>query len=442
MHAATSSANDEPGANLMPGPIAIERGKGSAAGVGRGVKAWLLVLPLLAFIGVTFIAPLGAMLTRSVHTPVVADALPETLSLLRAWDADGLPGEAVFAAAAQEILAAREARTLGQVGTRINRLESGLRGVLSRTARHLRNAPATQSRHARAGAGERAGADTPWRDTLLGIDDAWGAVDTWLAIRRAGERFTARHYLNALDLTQTGDGSIVAQPPELRIYVPLLGRTLLVSLAITVLCLALGYPVAYLIAQAPPNRANLLLLLVLVPFWTSLLVRTTSWIVLLQSEGVVNDLLVAAGLIGNQDRLAMIYNMTGTMVAMTHVLLPFMVLPLYSVMRTIPPQYMRAATSLGGTFFQAFRRVYWPQTLPGVGAGSLLVFILAIGYYITPALVGGRTGQLISNMIAYHMQQSLNWGLAAALGGVLLVCVVALYLVFDRLVGVDRMRLG
>ena len=426
----------------MPGTVAAQGGSRPASASARGLKAWLLVLPLLAFIGVTFIVPLGAMLTRSVHTPVVADALPETLALLRAWDAAGLPGEAVFAAAAQEIRTARETRTLGQVATRINRLQSGMRGVLSRTARQLRNAAPPGGDHGPEGAGQMSGEATPWRDTLLGIEDAWGEVDTWLAVRRAGERFTARHYLNAVDLTQSGDGSIVAQPPELRIYLPLLGRTLLVSLAITLLCLALGYPVAYLIAQAPPNRANLLLLLVLVPFWTSLLVRTTSWIVLLQSQGVVNDVLVAAGLLGDEDRLAMIYNMTGTMVAMTHVLLPFMVLPLYSVMRTIPPHYMRAATSLGGTFFQSFRRVYWPQTLPGVGAGSLLVFILAIGYYITPALVGGRTGQLISNMIAYHMQQSLNWGLAAALGGLLLACVVVLYLLFDRLVGVERMRLG
>ena len=277
---------------------------------------------------------------------------------------------------------------------------------------------------------------------MLDIDDAWGEITTWLAIRRAGERFTARHYLHALDLDRGLDGQIVPQPPELRIYVPLLTRTLAISLGITALCLVLGYPIAYLIAQAPPGRANLLLLLVLVPFWTSLLVRTTSWIVLLQSQGVVNDILVALGLIGDGERLAMIYNMTGTMVAMTHVLLPFMVLPLYSIMRTIPPQYMRAAATLGASFPQAFYRVYWPQTLPGVSAGSLLVFILAIGYYITPALVGGRTGQLISNMIAYHMQQSLNWGLAAALGGILLVCVIALYFVYDRLVGVERMRLG
>ena len=416
-----------------------------------GMRAWFLVLPLAAFIGITFVAPLGAMLTRSVHMPVVADALPDTLRLLERWNGADVPGEDVFRALAGELLAAREARTLGQVASRVNRVEGGLRSVLTRSARRLRSVAPTLEAAAVAevaavsGTTEHAPGEAvpaPWRDALLAIHDAWGEASTWRAIQRAGERFTGRHYLHALDLDEAPDGAIMAQPEELRIYLSLLGRTLWVSLAVTVLCLLLGYPVAYLIARAPPARAPLLLLLVLVPFWTSLLVRTTSWIVLLQSEGVVNDLLVAAGLVAEDGRLAMIYNMTGTMVAMTHVLLPFMVLPLYSVMRTVPPEYMRAATSLGATFPDAFRRVYWPRTLPGVGAGCLLVFILAIGYYITPALVGGRTGQLISNMIAYHMQQSLNWGLAAALGGILLVCVLALYLLFDRLVGVERMRLG
>ena len=417
-----------------------------------GLRAWALVLPLLAFIGVTFIAPLGAMLTRSIEEPVVADALPDTLRALAEWDGRATPGEPVFRAAVREFLDARETRAAGRVATRINRVEGGLRSVVTRSARRLSNLAESSAGPCFAdGNSDQAGpsgkvdadkAPAPCRDVMLGIDDAWGEITTWLAIRRAGERFTARHYLHALDLDRGLDGQIVPQPPELRIYVPLLTRTLAISLGITALCLVLGYPIAYLIAQAPPGRANLLLLLVLVPFWTSLLVRTTSWIVLLQSQGVVNDILVALGLIGDGERLAMIYNMTGTVVAMTHILLPFMVLPLYSIMRTIPPQYMRAAATLGASFPQAFLRVYWPQTLPGVSAGALLVFILAIGYYITPALVGGRTGQLISNMIAYHMQQSLNWGLAAALGGILLVCVIALYFVYDRLVGVERMRLS
>ncbi|MCB1833560.1 MAG: ABC transporter permease, partial [Geminicoccaceae bacterium] len=181
---------------------------------------------------------------------------------------------------------------------------------------------------------------------------------------------------------------------------------------------------------------------VLLPFWTSLLVRTTSWIAMLQQQGVLNDLLVWSGLVSDDGRLELMHNQTGTVVAMTHILLPFMVLPLYSVMRTISPSFMRAAQSLGAPRFLAFWRVYAPLTLPGVGAGAILVFILAIGYYITPALVGGTSGQLISNFIAYHMQSSLNWGLAAALGSILLSCVLLLYYIYNRIVGIENMKLG
>jgi putative spermidine/putrescine transport system permease protein len=127
---------------------------------------------------------------------------------------------------------------------------------------------------------------------------------------------------------------------------------------------------------------------------------------------------------------------------MTHILLPFMILPLYSVMRTIPPSYARAARSLGATSWTTFRRIYLPQTIPGIGAGGLLVFILAVGYYITPALVGGASGQLISNQIAFHMQDSLNWSMASALAAILLAAVLVLYWLYDRLIGIDNMKLG
>ena len=389
------------------------------------LRAASLVAPLAAFIGVTFAVPLGLMLLRSVHDPVVADAMPATLALLAEWDGQGDPGEAVYAAAAGELAAASDAGTLGQVASRVNRVQGGLRSVMVRTPRRLRDLP-----------------QGPRRAAMAEIDADWTDPATWRAIRTAGERWTLRHYLHAVDLDRGAAGGVVRQPPEARIYVRLFARTFGVAGAVTALCLLLGYPVAYLIANAPPARARWLLALVLVPFWTSLLVRTTSWIVLLQTQGVVNDLLVAAGLVADGERLALVHNMTGTLVAMTHVLLPFMVLPLYSVMRGIPARQMAAAASLGAGFVHAFRRVYWPQTVPGVGAGSLLVFILAIGYYITPALVGGQSGQLISNLIAYHMQTSLNWGLAAALGGILLASVGVLYLAYDRVVGVERMKLG
>jgi putative spermidine/putrescine transport system permease protein len=195
-------------------------------------------------------------------------------------------------------------------------------------------------------------------------------------------------------------------------------------------------------AHQPARIANLLMILVLLPFWTSLLVRTSSWIVMLQQQGVLNDILVGLGIISDGNRLTMVYNQTGTIVAMTHILLPFMVLPLYSIMKTIPPSYMRAARSLGANQWTAFWRVYVPQTTAGIGAGGVLVFIISIGYYITPALVGGQSGQMISNFIAFHMQRSLNWGLAAALGTLLLVAVVLLYYLYNRLIGVDRLKLG
>ena len=162
----------------------------------------------------------------------------------------------------------------------------------------------------------------------------------------------------------------------------------------------------------------------------------------MQSQGVVNDLMVATGIVGDESRLQMMYNQTGTIIAMTHILLPFTVLPLYSVMRTINPSYVRAARSLGATSWTAFRRIYLPQTIPGIGAGGLLVFILAVGYYITPALVGGSDGQLISNLIAFHMQKSLNWSLAAALAALLLGGVLIIYWLYDRLIGIDNLKLG
>ena len=388
--------------------------------------AALLAAPLVIFVAVTFLAPLALMLVRSVYEPAVADSIPATLNALAEWDGRELPDEEAFRIAGMEFVALNEERRLGSVATRVNRLQSGMRSTLLGTARALGNDPPAGS----------------WRDAMIAADEDWAEVSTWLAIRRAGERITPRHYLNALDLDRGAAGEIVAQPEDRRIYVSLLVRTFGISAAITLISLALAYPVAWLLAHARPTRAGILLLLVLVPFWTSLLVRTTSWIVLLQNQGVINDLLVVLGILAEEQRLSLIYNMTGTIIAMVHVLLPFMILPLYSIMRTIPPRHMQAAASLGASFWQSFRRVYWPQSLPGVAAGSLLVFIMSIGFYITPALVGGRTGQLISSMIAYHMEQSLNWGLAAALGAILLLLVVLFYLIYNRLVGVDRMRLG
>ena len=277
---------------------------------------------------------------------------------------------------------------------------------------------------------------------MIKSDKRWGKVHTWAVIKKVSPRYTARYFLNAMDRDYDDLGKVVEKPEEKQIYVTLFIRTLWISLLVTLLTLIIGYPIAYLISTTPPKISNLLIIMVLLPFWTSLLVRTTSWIVLLQTQGVLNDIMVWLGIISEQGRIQMIFNLRGTLIAMTQILLPFMILPIYSVMKGIPPSYMKAAQNLGAKPSLAFLKVYMPQTLPGVGAGVILVFIVAIGYYITPELVGGKDGKLIGNMVAYHMQKSLNWGLAAAMGAVLLGAILILYWVYDRIVGIDNMKLA
>lgn len=273
------------------------------------------------------------------------------------------------------------------------------------------------------------------------IDEDWVDPEVWATIQTYSARYTPGYFLNSVDLQLTPDG-VDTRPESDQIYILLFKRTLFMSLVITCSCILLGYPVAWILANLPMRSANVLMILVLLPFWTSLLVRTSAWKVLLQQQGVINDILVWIGLVDDANRLVMINNQLGTIIAMTHILLPFMILPLYSVMKTIPVSYVRAAKSLGATDWTAFWRVYFPNSVPGIGAGSILVFILAIGYYITPELVGGTSGVFISNRIAFHISSSLNWGLAAALGTILLAAVLILYWAYDRIVGIDNVKLG
>ncbi|WP_236045235.1 MULTISPECIES: ABC transporter permease [Pseudooceanicola] len=279
------------------------------------------------------------------------------------------------------------------------------------------------------------------KDFFAKMDKKWIDPDIWATIQTYSPKYTSGYFLNAIDLQLTPDG-IKQRDEDQQIYIMLFKRTLFMSLVITFSCIVLGYPVAWLLANLPAAKANLLMILVLLPFWTSLLVRTSAWKIMLQQQGVINDVLVWLGMVDDGHRLVMINNQFGTIVAMTHILLPFMILPLYSVMQGIPPSYLRAAKSLGATNWTAFWRVYFPQSVPGIGAGSILVFILAIGYYITPEIVGGTTGTFISNRIAYHISSSLNWGLGAALGAILLVIVLLLYWAYDRIVGIDNVKLG
>lgn len=395
----------------------------------RKLMALALVAPLLIFLLLTFIYPIAQMMFRSVDNPQVVEALPRTLNALERWDGTDLPGEAVYAALAEDMIADqqiadRRSQKIGPLAVRMNYELSAARGAITRTSRDVANFEA------------------PFKDAFLDAHRLWADPALWRIIQREGRPLTASYYVAALDREYNDQGEVVMRDENRQIYVSLFGRTLMLSVAITALTFLLGFPIAYYMSILPMRRANLLMICVLLPFWTSLLVRTTSWIVLLQQQGVINDMLVSIGIISDDRRLSLMYNMTGTIIAMTHILLPFMVLPLYSVMRTIPPSYLRAAKSLGARPSTAFRRVYFPQTLPGIGAGGVLVFIISIGYYITPALVGGQTGRMISNEIARHMQQSLNWGLAAALGTMLLIGVLALYWLYNRLVGADSLKFG
>ena len=388
------------------------------------VRAVSLVLPLFAFVMASFVIPIIALMWQGVYNDTFSSYTPNLTAQLKVWDGMSDPDEAMYAALVTDLETARAERTIGRIATRVNQEYPGTRSLFTSMARKAKKLEA------------------PFKDSVIKTNKKWDNIEVWRAMKITSLDLTPGFYATALDGRYTVDQGFISQDENRQIYVQLFWRTMMISGTVMGLCLLLGYPVAYLLATLPLRTSNLLMIMVLLPFWTSLLVRTTAWIALLQSQGVINDLLVYVGITADDARFSLIYNMTGTIVAMTHILLPFMILPLYSVMKTIPPSYMRAARSLGATPTTAFIKVYMPQTIPGIGAGGLLVFILAIGYYITPALVGGQDGQLISNMIAYHMQKSLNWSLAAALGGILLAGVLLLYWAYDRVVGIDNMKLG
>ncbi|MFN3144785.1 MAG: ABC transporter permease [Paracoccaceae bacterium] len=546
------------GAGAKAGPMLAADGRPLKRSLARALRrqklrALMLIAPLLIFILVTFIAPIGDMLFRSVENQIVSETMPRTVAALDDWDyaAGETPDEDIFRALGYDMMSAAERKLHTRLGTRLNYETTGISSLFRKSGRRvddigeglfdqfealdpawedpavwtaLMAAPGWQQDQAAWAAApadtrgvepafvladgvaealpetadiysdfarfvqseeDSPTAEEPWmvvylalyhdllanpaaadafdgasaallaaaaeavpgfepesvRDIFVDIDEDWADPEVWGTIKAFAPEYTPGYFLSAVDLQKTPAG-VVSQPDNQQIYIMLFQRTMFMSLVIMGSCILLGYPIAYLLATLPLRVSNVLLILVLLPFWTSLLVRTSAWKVLLQQQGVINDILVWLGLVADGNRLVMINNQFGTIVAMTHILLPFMILPLYSVMKTIPPTYVRAAKSLGATNWTAFWRVYFPQSVPGIGAGCILVFILAIGYYITPELVGGTTGTFISNRIAYHISSSLNWGLAAALGSILLALVLVLYWLYDRIVGIDNVSLG
>jgi putative spermidine/putrescine transport system permease protein len=393
------------------------------------IRALLLIAPLLLFVMLTFIAPIADMLFRSVENSIVQETLPETVAELANWDSTSgeAPDEAVYAALARDLKIAVKEKLHTKLGSRLNYEKTGISSLFRQTGRSIKKLDME---------------NTPsFKEAFAGMNKKWVDPTIWATIQQFSGKYTDGYFLAAADLQRDADG-IQSVPEDQKIYYTLLLRTLKMSITITVMCILLGYPIAFLLATLPVRSSNMLMILVLLPFWTSLLVRTSAWKVLLQQQGVINDFLVWIGVVADDNRLELINNATGTIIAMTHILLPFMILPLFSVMKTIPPTYMRAAKSMGANDFTAFRRVYFPQSIPGIGAGSILCFILSIGYYITPEIVGGTKGVFISNRIAYHISSSLNWGLGAALGAILLVVVLALYWMYDKFVGIDNVKLG
>jgi len=219
------------------------------------------------------------------------------------------------------------------------------------------------------------------------------------------------------------------------VYVHVMWITVWISIVVTVCTLILGYPVAYLISSVTTTKSNLLIVLVLVPFWTSILVRTYAWMVLLGRQGIINELLQSMGIIDQPLRL--LNTRFAVYVAMVHILLPFMILPLYSVMRGIDRSVLLAAEGLGARPRAVFTQVMLPLSLPGVAAGCLLVFILSLGFYITPALVGGPKDLMISVLIAQQVDL-FNWAFASALAAVLLVGALLIFVIFNRILGVEK----
>lgn len=437
-------------------------------------NAFLLVAPLLAFIIMSFIIPIIALLKQGVYDSEYANQMPAIGAITAEWDGVSPVSEEMYAAAISDLVIAmsvdrpiatkaavrvnREVsgatsmhkkllRALGKLNVDFDGKEQKLNTIFRSFEKEDADGNVILSSAERRAFGESLAAQVsekyaPFEAMIVKADKKWAKIEYWQAMKVASRKASPAYVAAALDYNYTHEGKLEKRAEDRRIHIKLFFRTLEISFIVTVACLVLGYPIAYLLASLSARSSNLLLILVLLPFWTSLLVRTTAWIAMLQAQGVLNDLFVVFGLAADDDRFSLIYNKTGTLIAMTHILLPFMILPLYSVMKTIPPTYVRAAKSMGATNWTAFWRVYFPQSVPGIGAGALLVFILAIGYYITPALVGGQDGQMISNIIDFHMRKSLNWNLAAALGLVLLVFVLFLFWIYDRIVGIDNMKLG
>ncbi|WP_272005973.1 ABC transporter permease [Roseovarius sp. ZX-A-9] len=385
--------------------------------------SWLLIAPLLALVVAGFILPIGYTMVKAVKNPEVTAALPRTVMVLDAWDGQGMPPDSAWDALADDIEESRRGREFGAMTRRLNFEMNGARSVLMQTRRALGSL------------------EPPYAQSLPVAVPELATPEIWQLIKNNSNPFTASFLLRAVDLQFTPDGRIEAVPPGTAIFLDLFKRTFWISIWVTVICVVLAYPTAYYISSLSNRAASYAMLLVLVPFWTSILVRTTAWFILLQREGPINAGLQAAQI--TSEPLQLIFTRFAVYVAMVHVLLPFQILPLYSVMKRQGTSMLRAAASLGAPPWRQFLLVYLPLTMPGVAAGAVIVFMLSVGFYVTPALVGGLQDQMISYYIAFFTNQSINFGMVAALSLLLLVFTGALILIARRFVpGLGSLKAG
>jgi|694.fasta_scaffold25900_4 putative spermidine/putrescine transport system permease protein len=378
----------------------------------------LLLTPLMAFLLVFFAGPMAGLLSRSVREVEVPRALPGTIAALEGWRYGNPLPPHLFTDFAQDLVTAKADGTLANAARRLNYEIPGLRTTIMRAAKKVEAAP------------EGTQYDSAF---FAEFDSNLASPEFFAVVQRSRGPVSAFYLLSAFDLQRDFSGSVQWVPQEYRIYIDVLFRTLLISGSVTLGCVLLGFPLAYLLTSVSEKAADWLIVLVLLPFWTSLLVRTAGWVVLLQREGLINKTLIDLGVLS--EPLTLLYNRTGVLISMTHVLLPFMILPLYGVLKGIPPLYMKAAASLGAGPVTRFFWVYLPLAAPGLVAGGLMVFIQALGYYITPALVGGASDQMLSFFVASYTTDTGNWGMAATLGLIMLILTLVLYVIAQRLSG-------
>lgn len=378
----------------------------------KQTKSFALIAPLAIFLVFFFVAPLFTMMKSAVSDPVASNALPTVSEALEGWDRSSTPSSEAQAALAADIRNISDDQLFGDLVRRLNSAKSGFRTLMTKT----RNAVAENQTVA----------------DLVSVDTRWSDPAFWIAVQDAASAsLTDRNLLAAVDLQRDASGNIANAPEGTSANRTTLIRTLIMAGIVTICCIAVGLPFAMVAASTTGWKRQLLLGAVLLPLWTSLLVRTAAWYIILQDNGLINLTLQTLGLTSGP--VPLIFNRLGVVIAMTHVLLPFMVLPIFSVLIGIPKNLMPAAASLGASPIRAFLLVLLPLSLRGVVSGALLVFMSALGYYITPALIGGAQDQMISSVIAYYATGAANWGMAGALGMVLLAATMILYVVYLRL---------